>query len=87
MQRGSRYYSTYVRSGYGWLWTGPKEYCPPPEGPNSAHLCDIVGSGPEYDPDASPDLELMAMRFAAVTVVSIAAFLIAGMFRATATLS
>jgi hypothetical protein len=82
VQRVSRYSSTYVRSGYGWLWTGPVQYCPPPPSDHTANLCDIVKpSGPDYDSDASPDIELMAMRFAAVTVVSIGAFLIAGVFR------
>ena len=78
VQHVSRYSTTYVRSGYGWLWTGPVRYCPPPPSDHTASLCDIVeSSGPDYDSDATPDLQLIAMRFVAVTVVSIAAFVTA----------
>ncbi len=79
VQRGSRFVPTYVRSGYGWLWTGPKQYCPPPS-EHTAQLCNIDERIPEYDSDASPDLELMALRFVAATAVGIAAFLVGGLW-------
>ena len=80
VQRGSRFATTYVRSGYGWLWTGPKQYCPPPS-EHTAQLCNIDERIPEYDSDASPDLQLMTLRFVAVTAVSIAAFLVGGLWK------
>src|SRR5580698_1679605 len=73
VQHTSRFSSNYVRSGYGWLWTGPKQYCPPPTSEHSAYLCDLDDRKPEYDPDASPDLELLALRLSAATTIAAAA--------------
>lgn len=75
VQRGSRFASTYVRSGYGWLWTGPKQYCPPPS-EHTATLCNIEDGKPQYDSYATADLELLALRFTAATAIGAAAVLL-----------
>jgi hypothetical protein len=87
VQRGSRFASTYVRSGYGWLWNGPKQYCPPPPSEHTANLCNIDDGKPEYDPDADPDRELLALRYSAATAIGVAAFLLAGIHAKSATWS
>ena len=70
VQRSSRFATTYVRSGYGWLWAGPKDYCPPPPSDHSAYLCEIDTPKPAYDENAIPDLELLGLRLLASTAVS-----------------
>lgn len=81
--RSSRYSTTYVRSGYGWLWTGPKNYCPPvPADYHRIDPCNLDDGKPTYDGTATPDHELMALQIAAVSVFGVAAFLIAGKWKA-----
>jgi hypothetical protein len=77
VQRSSRFTTFYVRSGYGWLWTGPQQYCPPPPGEHSAYLCEIDNAKPAYDENASPDLELLALRLLALTAIAAATSLAA----------
>jgi hypothetical protein len=60
------------------LWTGPKQYCPPPTSEHTAYLCDLDYRKPEYDPEDSPDLELLALQLAAATTGAAAAFLLSG---------
>ena len=83
------------RVGYGWLWAGPSQNAtifdriveateapipPPPPG--------ITLDNPEQTWErARPDLELMALRLLAATLICGAAFLMAGMFRSQAHLS
>jgi len=87
VQHVSRYSSNYVRSGYGWLWTGPKQYCPPPPSEHSAYLCALDNQKPEYDPEASPDLALLALRLVAATAAGSGAFILVGMLKKAATLN
>jgi hypothetical protein len=84
---------TCERVGFGWLWAGP--------GPALRRdIFDRITEAPIPPPPrgftldsertwerARPDLELIAFRLAAATAISGAAFLLAGMFRSSATLS
>ena len=73
------------RVGYGWLWAGPRwaephEINVPP--PPTGFTIDSDETIPDPDPRhaARPDLEVMFLRFLAATIISGAAFLLAGMF-------
>lgn len=88
VQRNSRFSNTYIRSGYGWLWTGPEAYCHPP-GEHSASLCNIVDppGRVQYDLTATPDLELLGLRLVAATAIASAAFILASLLAKAVTLS
>lgn len=63
--------TTYERAGYGWLWAGPS-----PKG----DIFDQIAADPNMQ-RAVPDLELMGFRLLAVSAVSGAAFLFAGILK------
>jgi hypothetical protein len=82
------------RTGYGWLWTGPKvERVETPSSPGTANLSDIDEgatarmSRPQpkpttnyyYDSESTPDLPLILLRLVVGTAVGAAAFLLSGM--------
>lgn len=69
------------RVGYGWLWAGPA-LASLPAPPSGFRL--------DYEPPwdrARPDMELIALRLLAVTAISGAAFLVAGMLKSAAILN
>jgi hypothetical protein len=86
VQRSSRFDTFYVRSGYGWLWTGPKKYCPSPPSDHTANLCNL-DNWTEYDETATPDLQLLALRLVAATAIGSAVFVLAKLLTKSATLS
>lgn len=78
----------YERVGYGWVWAGPYRSAPIVHDPpiKTSEGFQVLS---EEDPrsrwadlTAEPDLPLMALRFAAATALSAAAFLFAGLWKA-----
>jgi hypothetical protein len=81
------------RTGYGWLWTGPKvERVETQSNPGTANLSDIDEAATArmsssqrkpttsyYDSESTPDLPLILLRLIVVTAIGAAAFLLSGM--------
>jgi hypothetical protein len=79
----------YERAGYGWLWAGPYRsatvvYDPPVDVGKGYRMVEEEDARPPA-PNAEPDLPLMGIRFLAISAISAAAFLIAGLWKSSAT--
>jgi hypothetical protein len=81
------------RLGYAWLWAGapatrsaPIVHNPPVDAGNGYQIVGEEDAVPTPHPTAVPDYSLMGVECLALTAVSLAAFLIAGMWK-SATLS
>jgi hypothetical protein len=78
----------YNRAGYGWVWAGPYRspdvvYNPPVRSSNGLEILGEV----DLDPsplDAIPDLPRIALRIVTATSLSLALFLIVGLWKPAA---